>query len=166
MDNQDNKNRKKEDSQKKSELELCKNELHEWKEKWVRARADLENFTKRVEKEKIEWIRIAHSEVLKDLLTIVDDFDRALHLKEQTDVSSQVKPFLEGFIMISKSLYKFLEKYGITEITETTFDPQLHEAIAQIESKDHNSGEIVEVMQKGFLIKDVVLRPAKVVVAK
>ena len=168
MDNRDNENVKKEDSQEKgSDVKDCNQELQDWKEKYMRARADLDNFSKRVEKERIQWITIAHSEILNDLLAVVDNFDRALNPKEKKDLPKEVQIFLDGFTMISKSFYKFLDSYSVKEITDTKlFDPQLHEAIAQIESADHKSGDIVEVMQKGFMIKDKVLRPAKVIVAK
>lgn len=148
-----------------NDLENCMQELQEWKSRFVRVSADLENFRRRVEKERIDWMRVAQAEVLQDLLSVVDDFDRALQEGEKSD--SDIASFLEGFSLISKSLYKLLEKYGVTEITEhKTFDPNLHEAIAQVDSPDHQSGEIVQVMQKGFMLKDKVLRPAKVTVAK
>jgi len=148
-------------------LEGCKQELVQAKEKLIRVTADLQNFKKRVEKEKIQWMHIAQSDLIHDILSIVDDFDRALAEKDKEGVSPELAAFLEGFVMIWKSLYKFLEKYNVTEITQVQqFDPNLHEAISQIDSPDHTSGDIVDVIQKGFMYKEKVLRPAKVVVAK
>jgi len=148
-------------------LDDCKRELEQVKEKLVRVTADLQNFKKRVEKEKFQWMFIAQSELISNLLSIVDDFDRALAEKKKEDISPELVAFLDGFAMISKSLYKFLEKYNVMEITETKrFDPNIHEAISQIDSPDHKAGDIVDVIQKGFMLKDKLLRPAKVVVAK
>jgi len=150
-----------------SELDVCRQELAETKEKLVRVSADLLNFKKRVEKEKIQWMSIAQSELLHDILPVIDDFDRALQEQEKKELSDELKAFLDGFSMIYKSLYKFLEKNKVSVIAETKlFDPEIHEAISQIESPDHKSGEIISVAQKGFMLKDKVLRPAKVVVAK
>jgi len=148
-------------------LQACQKELETYKDKFVRVAADFKNFKGRVEKEKASWIHIAQSELMHDLLSIVDDFDRALQEKKEQAVSEEVAAFLDGFVMIRKSLYKFLENYKVAEITEIKqFDPNLHEAIAQVDSDKHESGDIVEVLQKGFMFKDLVLRPAKVVVAK
>ncbi|MFC1842161.1 nucleotide exchange factor GrpE [Candidatus Dependentiae bacterium] len=149
-----------------AKLDSCKKELAETKENLIRVSADLQNFKRRVEKEKMQWISIAQSELIHDLLLIIDDFDRALK-QEQKEISKEVQVFLDGFTMIHKSLYKFLEKNKVKEIAQVkTFDPEFHEAISQIDSPEHKSGEIIEVVQKGFVFKDKVLRPAKVVVAK
>jgi len=148
-------------------LENCNQELMQTKEQLVRVTADLQNFKKRVDKERVQWAYIAQSDLIQDILSIIDNFDRALAQKNQEDLSPELAAFLDGFAMISKSLYKFLEKYKVTEITQIkNFDPNFHEAISQIDFPDYTSGEIIEVIQKGFMFKDKVLRPAKVVVAK
>jgi len=150
-----------------TQLEACKTELQGLKERYIRVSADLQNYAKRVEKEKAQWIRIAQSELLLDLLAVVDDFDRALQESKKMDVPTGCSAFVDGVAMIYKSFFKFLKKNEVAEISEMTiFDPHLHEAISQIDSPDHKSGEIVEVLQKGFMLKDKILRPAKVVVAK
>ena len=75
--------------------------------------------------------------------------------------------WIAGFEMIQKSLNKLLEKYEVKEISDfQNFDPELHEAIAQVASDEHESGQIVNVVQKGYILKDKILRPAKVTVAK
>jgi len=170
--NEENENKKKsaEDNFSANEnkaLEVCKNQLDDVKGKLVRVSADLQNYKRRVEKEKIQWIQIAQSEIIADLLSVVDDFDRAMVEYEKKELPKELQSFLDGFVMISKSFYKLLEKYNVKEITENKqFDPTLHEAISQIDSPDHKTDEIVEVVQKGYMLKDKVLRPAKVVVAK
>ena len=109
----------------------CKKD--EWKDRCIRTAAEFENFRKRTEKEKLQWISNAQSSVLADVLNIVDDFDRAF--AQPADQSRA------GFELIYKSLQKMLEKYGVEEIKEVThFDPTLHEAIMQVESADHQTG--------------------------
>jgi len=150
-----------------NDLESCKKELGALKERLMRISADLQNYKRRIEKEKVQWMNIAQSELLIDLLPIFDDLDRALQEIKKEEEITEVKLFVEGFEMIRKLFYKFFDKYGIKEIVETKkFDPNLHEAISQVESPDHNAGEIVEILQKGFMLRDKVLRPAKVVAAK
>jgi molecular chaperone GrpE len=142
------------------QLADCQTQVNEWKDRALRTAADYENFKKRSEKERVMWITGAQSSVLLDLISIVDDFDRAFKATE----SDQSRA---GFELIYKSLQKILEKYGVVEIKELShFDPVKHEAIMQVESADHKPGDIVQVLQKGYMFKGEVLRPAKVSVAK
>lgn len=151
-------------------LAACQQEVVLWKDKFLRANADFKNFKQRVEKEQVQWIRSGQALLLADFLAIVDDIDRALfeYKKYQKEEQSlKADAWIEGFELISKSLYNVLEKYGVTEITDLAeFNPEFHEALVQIDSPDYSSGEIVEVLQKGFKFKDEILRPAKVSVAK
>ena len=148
------------------ELALCKLESVQWKEQYLRARADLDNFSKRVDKERSSTSLFAQAQVLLDLVAVMDDFDRAL-AEEHKDASAQLVAWRRGVEMIRASLDKVLETYGVKPMTEyTTFNPELHEAISQIVVEGKASGEIVHVAQKGYLRNGVVLRPAKVVVAQ
>ncbi len=150
-----------------SDKDSCKKEVEQWKTQYLRATADLENYKRRIEKEQTNWCRRAQERVLLDLLRVVDDFDRAFAERQDQEPSEELKGWFEGFELIYKSLQKLLQHYEIHEIENMKeFDPHLHEAVAQIDSPDHESGEIVEVMQKGYIFKDDVLRPAKVVVAQ
>ncbi|KKP35553.1 MAG: Protein GrpE [candidate division TM6 bacterium GW2011_GWF2_32_72] len=147
-----------------SEAQTCENQKDKLQESYIRLVADFENYKRRVEKEKLGWVKMAQSNVFYDLLPVIDDFDRALKEKE-ADASMTV--WLEGFKLIRKSLDKILDKYEIKYIDcSIPFNPELHEAVAQIDSANHKSGQIVEVYQSGYIMKDQVLRPAKVVVAK
>lgn len=149
------------------ENENCKKELSETKEKIVRVSADLQNFQRRVEKEKAHWIFATQSELLRGVLSFLDDFERAFERDEKIKLSQEVVPFLEGFLMTKKSIEKYLEANGVKEIIEIKdFDPNLHEAISQIDAPGYESGQIVAVAQKGYMLKDQVLRVARVVVAK
>jgi molecular chaperone GrpE len=151
--------------QEKEILDTCSQELSQAKERILYITAELDNYRKRVEKERAAWIETAQNTVLLDFLTIVDDIERAF-----TQVSPQVEQsagqWLQGFELIRKACYKLLQKYGIEEIPATkTFNPEQHEAIMQVSSPDHASGEIVAVLQKGYMRKGVILRPAQVSVA-
>lgn len=148
------------------ELATCKAELEEWKNKSLRISADFDNYKKRMEKERLFWMHSAQSAIINDLLAIVDDFDRASAQAHAT-LKPEQQEWMAGFDLIGKALYKMLTKYEVKEITyHATFDPLYHEAIAHVESPEHESGAIVQVLQKGFMHKDQVLRPAKVSVAK
>jgi len=147
--------------------DTCKKELQEWKDKFVHVSADLQNYRRRVEKEKVQWIQIAQGRLIKDLLPVLDDFERASAASEKQEFPKEIQDIFIGFAMIGKSLQKILQSQDVQEIVVgETFDPTLHEAIVQLESTDHESGEIIEVVQKGYTLKDQVIRPSKVTVAK
>lgn len=143
------------------QLKECQEQKDNWKDQCLRTAADFENYKKRADKERALWATAAQSAVLSDLIAIVDDFDRAFASLGQKNESNA------GFELIYKALQKLLEKYGVQEMKEVaTFNPEKHEAINQVESADHKSGDIVQVLQKGYTFKNEVLRPAKVSVAK
>jgi len=164
---------KKEHQQKEEEVEtkegdtFCTDELASVKDQLVRIGADFQNYKKRVEKDKAQWGHFIQSDFFNYLLPIIDDFDRALEQSQKEESSSNLKEWVKGFKLIHKSLYDFLKKQNVEPIEQvTTFDPELHEALVQVDSDEHESGAIVEVMQRGFLLNGKVLRPAKVSVAK
>ncbi|CAN5173869.1 nucleotide exchange factor GrpE [soil metagenome] len=142
------------------QLNECLIQKDEWKDRCLRTAAEFENFKRRSEKERVQWITNTQSAILNDVIDLADDFERAF---ANNDPSAS----LEGFQIIYKSLQKILNKYGVQEIKEVAeFDPTIHEAIMQVESADHQAGQIVQVLQKGYRFKDQILRPAKVSVAK
>jgi len=148
------------------ELVLCKQEVARWKEQYLRARADLENFSKRVEKERGNVALFAQAEVLLDLLAVIDDFDRALEQKQGSG-TQESDSWRVGIEMIRASLDKVLETYGVKPMIEySAFNPEFHEAISQMPIEGKTAGSIVHVAQKGYLRNGVVLRAAKVVVAQ
>lgn len=149
------------------ELQTCKQAQENWKEKCLRITADFENFKKRLTKEQAQWAESAQIQVLKDLLPIIDDFDRAYEEVQKKEQVAELQTWISGFTLIRSSLHKLLQKFGVTEITQySEFDPLYHEAVTQIESANHKPGQIVQVFQKGYHYKDHVLRPARVSVAK
>ncbi len=142
---------------KKTEAEMCLTELSLWKDQCKRISADFENFKKRTEKEQARWADVAKESILYDLLSFVDAFEIAL---AQPNID---KVALE---MLYQSLLKILAKNDVKAMQKTKeFNPEYHEAVMQLESADHKSGEIIEFLSKGFMLKDRVLRPAKVSVA-
>lgn len=148
------------------ELLSCREELTVWKDRCLRITADFDNFKKRTEREKSSWIKMTQANILLDLLTIVDDFDRALEEAQKNPSHDDFAVWFKGFELTSKSLQKLLQKYDVQEIKDhDLFNPQFHEAVMQVESADHISGAIVDVLQRGYLFKGDVLRPAKVSVA-
>jgi molecular chaperone GrpE len=147
-------------------LVTCQHELALWKDQYLHLNADFDNFRKRTEREKVNWIKMAQISILHDLLGIVDDFDRAFSDIQKKESSSDSQLFV-GFELIKKSLAKLLQKYDVQEIKDNEiFNPEYHEAVEQVDSPEHISGSIIAVLQKGYIFKDQVLRPAKVSVAQ
>lgn len=152
-----------------SELEACLEERAAWEDKYLRLRAEFENFTRRMEKERTQLAQLGQLSVLTDFLTIVDDLDRALAEHKEENLEDEKKRWLAGFELINASIYKLLEKYSVRPMAQDlheVFDPIYHEAVMQVDSADHESGAIVQILQQGFMLNDQVLRPAKVSVAK
>jgi molecular chaperone GrpE len=144
-----------------------KKELEHFKKRCHYLAAEFDNYQKRSEKEKAQWTPLAQARVLKDMLPIVDDFERALSESLRHDVSEDVTSHVKGFEMILSSFQKMLESYGVREISDiSSFNPEHHEAVMQVQSDDVESGDVVEILQKGYIFKDHVLRPAKVSVAQ
>ena len=132
--------------------------------------ADFANYKRRVEKERLEWAIASQSTVLLELLPHVDDFDRALQSSDHAKAlknNPDFKAWISGFNLLSKNLHKSLDTLGVTQVDcSGDFNPDLHDAMVQIDSKDHHSGQIVEVFSKGYSFKGQVIRHARVSVAK
>ena len=138
-------------------------ELDEQKDKYIRLYSEFDNFRRRTAKEKLELIQSANEQLLQKLLPVADDFDRAeKSFKDKSDKE------LEGFFLISNKFRKTLEQSGVKVMeinAQTEFNPDLHEAITQIPVPDAaQKGKIVDVVEKGYLLNDKVIRFAKVVV--
>ncbi len=140
-------------------------ELKEMKDKYLRSLADLDNYRKKVLKEKKEWEYIATSRVLYKLLSIVDDFERALKSIAETSSIDEVK---KGVELIYKEMLDLLKSEHVHPFDSEgeRFDPTKHEAILTMESSDHEDGTILNEVSRGYKMKDRILRPAKVVVSK
>ncbi|MBN1120474.1 MAG: nucleotide exchange factor GrpE [Anaerolineae bacterium] len=140
----------------------------EYLDGWQRARAELANFKKRTERERELWKQTLQSDILIGLLPVVDDFDRALENKPALSEGDGASEWLGGIELIHRKLVGQLEELGVSTIAALNepFDPAYHEAVMESESADHQPGHVMEVIRKGYMIGDKVLRPAMVVVAK
>ncbi|MEM6360414.1 MAG: nucleotide exchange factor GrpE [Bacteroidota bacterium] len=150
----------------KSELEVLQDELSESKDKYLRLYSEFENFRRRTAKEKLEMVQTANEGLISDLLSVIDDFERAE--KSFKDNDSDIKALKEGLDLISGKFKKILEQKGLKTMEHkqgSDFDPEFHEAITQIPApKKKLKGKIVDVIEKGYLLKDKVVRYAKVVI--
>ncbi len=136
------------------------------KKEYLFLMADFDNFRKRTLREKSELIRNGGESVLKGILPIMDDFERAIKASETSDDSEAMK---EGMNLIYQKLQKFLQQNGVKEMdpADDTFDTEKHEAISVVPVPDEDKkGKILDTVQKGYTINDKVLRHAKVVVAQ
>lgn len=150
----------------KEALEKAEAHIGEWAEKYLTLTADFENYKKRVNSERADWAHEAQKRIVLDLLAIADNFERALEQEKKRE-SAEGVAWLAGFEMIYQSLEKLLAKYGVQAITDfSVFNPKYHEGLMSVESDQHQSGQIVQVLQKGYTMNDKVIRPATVSVAK
>ncbi len=148
------------------ELAEMKARYEEANDKYLRLYSEFDNFRKRVLKEKIEMSKTASEQVIIDLLTILDDFERAITSFEKVDT---VDPIKEGTILIYNKFRNNLTQKGLAEIEAMgrEFDTDFHEAIAHVPAaSDDQKGKVTDVTQKGYLLNGKVIRFAKVVVSK
>ncbi|WP_263723654.1 nucleotide exchange factor GrpE [Campylobacter sp. IFREMER_LSEM_CL2151] len=147
-----------------NELEKLQAEYNELKDTYLRANAEFENIKKRMEKEKISATIYANESFAKDLLDVVDALEAAINVEANDEISLKIK---EGVQNTLDLLLKKLEKHMVKVIEANgEFDPNLHEAMFHVESADHESNHIVQLLQKGYMMNDRVIRSAKVSVAK
>lgn len=147
-----------------AQLDEKTRESSEYFDKWLRLRAEMENFKKRMQKEKADHLRFGNEDLLKALLPILDNLNRAIdHGKNGRENSS----LLAGVEMIHKELLNILERFGVKPIPAAgeVFDPEKHEAISQEES-DLEANRVVAAVQNGYFYHDRLLRPAKVIVSQ
>ena len=148
------------------ELEQIKLQLEESKKEYMFLMAEFDNFRKRTIKEKADIIRNATEKAMKDLLPVVDDFERGLAAMAETTDAEAVK---EGMELIYNKFIKYLDQNGVKAIDSTgaDFDTELHEAIAMIPSPDESQkGKVIDTVMKGYTINDKVIRHSKVAVAQ
>ncbi|HEY7553649.1 MAG TPA: nucleotide exchange factor GrpE [Candidatus Binatia bacterium] len=134
-------------------------------DRFLRQSADLDNFKKRASRDKEDAVRFANEALVKELLPVVDNLERAVaHAKDGGNGESVV----EGVEMILKGLFDALAKHGVVQISAVgqPFNPQLHEAMAQVESPGHEPNTVLAEHQKGYLLKDRLIRPSLVTVVK
>lgn len=143
------------------------NMISELEDKLLREKAELINYRKRKEEETERLLKYSNEDIAKSLLPIVDNFERAINMDDD-NLDDEVSKFLSGFKMIYCNFVSVLEKNGIKAIDEVnvSFDPAFHQAIMTEKREGVEPEMIVEVLQKGYLLKDKVIRPAMVKVSE
>jgi molecular chaperone GrpE len=152
------------------ELAQMKALVAQWEDKYLRTHANFENSKRLLAKDKVAAVSYANESFANDILSVVDSFDSALATIEGTsseEGSEMLDKIKEGLDLTYTQLIKVLEKNHI-KVVETLgeMNPDVHQAIMQVESETHDVGEIVQVLQKGYTIKERLLRPAMVSTAK
>jgi molecular chaperone GrpE len=149
----------------KQQLEAKESEAKNNYDRLLRQAAELENYKKRTARERDEAIRFANESLIKDLLPVVDNLERAIaHAPGSVDGN----PLVEGVGMVLRGLRDVLAKHGVTAISAQgqPFDPSKHEAMSQVETADYEPNSVVAELHKGYMLRDRLLRPALVSVAK
>ena len=142
-------------------------QLKDSEDKYLRVHADFENIKKRLEREKYQAIDYASEKFAKDLLAPIDTLELALASSNtQVDAQELLEKVKEGIALTIKSFNTTFEKHNISKIeTDGEFDPNVHNAVMQVDSENHESGQIVSELQKGYMLKDRLLRPSMVSIA-
>jgi molecular chaperone GrpE len=156
---------KDEQDEAQSEVEALQQKLDTTHERLLRTAADLDNLRKRSKRDIDDALVRGHADVLSELLPVMDSLELAL---ASADPDSKADSIIEGVKMIQKQFLTAAERFKLKPIEsrEQAFDPNFHEAVAQVPSSDHPAGQVVDEMRKGYLLGDRLLRPAMVVVSK
>lgn len=155
------------------EIERLKTEVAGVKDKWLRAVADLENYKKRVKREMEEQAVRTTQSLLPSFLPVMDNLERALEVAEPTvanasdENTKNVENLVQGLRMVAKEFLGALSRNGIEPVNAVgqAFDPSLHDALQQFDSPDHPPGVVIREFEKGYRMKERLLRPARVIVA-
>lgn len=148
------------------ELEQIKKEAEEFKDKYLRGLAEMENMRKRLHKERQELVQHAIQNVIVEFLTPIDHMENALKFAQQ--MSDEIKHWAAGFQMILTQFKDVLSTHGVVSFTSvgTMFDPHRHEAVEMVVTKEHPQGTVVSESVRGYKMGDRTIRPARVAVAK
>lgn len=149
-----------------SETEILTAKFNEANDKFLRLYSDFENFRRQKAKERVELLQTASADVLKSMLSVLDDFERAITVNEKTEDITALK---DGFKLIHSKLKSTLERQGLKEIESVgkEFDTDLHEALTNIPAPSEDlKGKVVDVAEKGYYLNDKVIRFAKVIVGQ
>jgi molecular chaperone GrpE len=149
----------------REKLQAKEKESEENYQRYLRQIAEVENFKKRVNREKEDAIRFANENLIKDILPVIDNLERAI---SHAQGGGNGNPLVEGVEMVLKGLLDVFSKHGVVQVPAVgaVFDPGKHEAMAQVESTEHEPNTIINEHHKGYLFRDRLLRPALVTIAK
>lgn len=148
------------------ELQESKKSFEELNDRYLRLAADFDNYKKRVSKEKADLISYGNEELIRSLLSVLDNLERGI---EHSEADVDTNPIIEGLRLVHKQFLDCLEKYGVKAIKVhkgDEFDPKLHQAVERVESSEIQPGLILSEMLKGYVLKDRLLRPSLVTVSK
>jgi len=147
-----------------NEINALKEEVNQWKDKFLRKMAEFENYKKRVAEDQLQLVKYSNEKLIKDLLPVIDDFERALTFSKEELKNNSV---LQGVEMIYNKLMKILSDYGLKKIDAMNqpFDFNYHEALLQVPKDGVEPLTIIEEVEKGYLLNDKVIRHSKVIVA-
>lgn len=153
--------KKKHKPNKNEEIELLKGEIESLNNEILRSKADLINYRKRKDEETSNLLKYCNSDLILSLLNVVDNFERALVLDDES-----FKSYLDGFKLIYNQVIDILNSYEVKEIEalDKVFDPMYHQSVATKKDDTKESGVVLEVFKKGYTYKDKVLRPAMVII--
>ena len=158
-----------EEENEESEEERLQEEIRTLKEDKIRVLAEMENLRKRFDREKIDSIKYGSVNFARDILSPGDNLERALSaINQEEDHTQSIKNLIEGLKMVQKEFSSALEKNGISKINSMNekFDPNLHQAMMEVERDDLDEGIVVQEIQTGYMMHDRLLRPAMVGVSK
>jgi molecular chaperone GrpE len=149
----------------RDKLQAKEKESEENYQRYLRQVAEVENFKKRVNREKEDAIRFGNENLIKDILPVIDNLERAI---SHAQGGGDGKPLVEGVEMVLRGLLDVFSKHGVVQVPAVgaVFDPGKHEAMAQVESSEHEPNTIINEHHKGYLFRDRLLRPALVTIAK
>ena len=139
-------------------------QLEEYRQRLLRSQADFDNYRRRTQREKEEMAKYASAEIITRLLPVLDNFERAIGASKD---SGDFEALAKGVDMIHRQLLQLLEQEGLKpmETVGQPFNPEFHEAVMRVESDEHEEGTVVEELQRGYILKDRVIRPAMVKVS-
>ena len=147
----------------KKQIEILNQKLTSMQEALLRNQAELQNYKRRKEEESEKVLKYKNEDLIKELLTVVDNFERAISM-DDNDLSDEVSKFLAGFKLIYTTTVGILNKFEVKEIQAEgiEFDPSYHHAVLTDHDESKPAGVVLEVLQKGYMYKDRVIRPAMV----
>ena len=147
----------------KKQIEILNQKIGSMQAALLRNQAELQNYKRRKEEESEKVLKYKNEDLIKELLTVVDNFERAISM-DDNDLSDEVSKFLAGFKLIYTTTIGILNKFEVKEITAEgiEFDPEYHHAVLTDHDESKPSGVVLEVLQKGYMYKDRVIRPAMV----
>lgn len=152
-------------SEGQEEIAKLNEELNEYKDKYLRTVAEMDNLRKRLARERNDLLRFGSENLMRDLLPVFDSFDKAC--EDKGEEAKDSKQFFEGFSLVRKQLLDVLEKHGLKalEAVGQVFDPNIHQAIQRVESDDIEADQVHQEFAKGYMLHERLLRPAIVSVA-